>query len=439
MVVDTPRVKRGWSLLGAAGDMQRDIITFGGTIWQEYGDYVQDRLLNKECLFVFHPDGIEHVLQKQYKRYSKNVFMLQALKIVLGEGLTTSEGDLWLRQRRMLQPYFSRASVNAHIPTMIETVKRYLVELHTREGQVVEMQEEMDRLALSISVETIFQQTNLDPTAFIRDLRGIGPDITSYIRLPFPPLAVPIPRNRRLKQKIDLLDGHIMRVIEGRKAQPLSGEPDVLQTLIDHNDPQQVRDELMTLIIAGYQTTSLSLSFAWSLLAQHPHAEQKLREEIERVVGDKSLAEVDLAGLQYARAVFMETLRLYPSTFGLIRQAEQNDEICGHRVSKGEIICMAPYFTHRHVGFWKDPERFEPERFLAGGSRPEHKFAYVPFGGGPHQCMGNHFALVEAVVILVMFLQRYTIRYAQAGFQPEVLALAAMKMRELPMVFEPRL
>lgn len=418
--------------------MQGDIISYGSTIWYEYGDYVRDRLLHKQCLFLFHPDALEHVLQKQNKLYSKDVFMFHAMKVLLGEGLTTSEGALWLKQRRLLQPFFSRAKVNDFVPVMIETVGQFLHEMKDREGSVVEMQEEMDRLALVISVQTIFQNTNLDPIAFIRDLKGIGPDITSYIRLPFPPLAVPTPRNRRLKHKIELLDGHIKRVMEGRKENPVSGELDALQTLIEHNDPQQVRDELITLIIAGYQTTSLSLSFAWSLLAQHPTVAQKLRHEVDVIIGDRALTGEDLPRFEYARAVFMETLRLYPASFGLIRQTTQDDIIAGHKVKAGTVICMAPYFTHRHPAFWTNPEHFDPERFLPGGTKPQHRYAYLPFGGGPHMCMGNHFALVEALVILVMLSQHYTIRFAEASFQPKVQALAVMKMKELPMVFEAR-
>jgi cytochrome P450 len=437
--METPRVKRSrLSVLGGAKDMQEDIIAYGSTIWHEHGDYVRDRLLHKQCLFLFHPDALEHVLQKQNKRYTKDVFMFQAMKVILGEGLATSEGELWLKQRRLLQPFFLRAKVNAFAPIMIETVDEFLNGMKSREGSTVEMQREMDQLALMISVRTVFQNTSLDPIAFIRDLEGIGPDVTSYIRLPFPPLAVPTPRNKRLKHKIDLLDGHIKRVMRDREENPISGELDALQTLIKHNDPQQVRDELMTLIVAGYQTTSLSLSFAWSLLAQHPSVAQKLRNEVDAVLGNRALTQDDLPQFEYARAVFMETLRLYPSSFGLIRQATQNDVIAGHTVAAGTVMCMAPYFTHRHPAFWTDPERFDPERFLPGGTKPQHKYAYLPFGAGPHMCMGNHFALVEALIILVMLSRQYTIRFADASFQPEVLALAVMKMKELPMVFEAR-
>jgi cytochrome P450 len=420
--------------------MQGDIISYGNTIWHEHGDYLCDRLLYKECLFLFHPDALEYVLQKQNTHYSKDVFMFQPMKVLLGEGLTTSEGELWLKQRRLLQPFFSRARVNSFVPIMVETVSQFLDGMQSRQGNIVEMQQEMDQLALMISVRTLFQNTNLDPIAFIRDLKGIGPDITSYIRLPFPPIVIPTPRNRRLKHKIDLLDSHIERVIQGRRENPVSGETDTLQTLIEHNDPQQVRDELMTLIIAGYQTTSLSLSlsFTWSLLAQYPTAAQKLRHEVDAVLGDHTLTEEDLPRFEYARAVFMETLRLYPASFELIRQATQDDIIAGHEVKAGTVICMAPYFTHRHPSFWTDPEHFDPERFLPGGTKPHHRYAYLPFGGGPHICMGNQFALVEALVILVMLSRRYNIRFANDSFRPEVQAMAVMKMKELPMVFKAR-
>jgi cytochrome P450 len=432
----TPVMDRSIWSLGAAWDMQKQIIDFGYSVWAK-GDYVQDRfLLNKDCLFVFHPDGLEHVLQKKYVNYTKNVSMFTALKVLLGEGLTTSEGSLWLGQRRMIQPFFQRAKVDAFVPVMIERVAHFLDEV--RPGNEVEMQLEMDKLTLSISVRTLFCNTSFDDLAFIHDLHGISEDITSYIRFPLPPIDVPTPRNVRLKRKIALIDRHIWKVIAERREKPIEGPLDILQTLINQNDVKQARDELLTLILAGYQTTAASLSFAWSLLAQYPEVEMKLQAEIQMVLGDRGLLVEDLPKFHYARSILAETLRLYPSSFGLIRQAIEKDVICGHKVDAGTVVCMAPYYTHRHPEFWRDPEKFDPDRFMSGYGCIKHRFAYVPFGGGPHKCLGDHFALLEALIILVMVSQRYRVRFTRSSFSPEVQALAMMKMKELPMQFDMR-
>jgi cytochrome P450 len=318
---------------------------------------------------------------------------------------------------------------------MIEMTRAYLEMIHP--SSVVEMQDEMDRLSLSISLKTLFQNTSFDEVGFTRDFGGIGEDLTSYIRFPFPPIAVPIPRNRRLQQKIALVDRHIWRIIEERRLHP-QPEADILQTLIECNEPRQVRDEMLTLVLAGYQTTAQTLSFAWSLLAQHPTAMQKLYDEIEQVLHGRNLSVDDLSKFVYARHILMETLRLYPPSFGLIRESVQEDEIFGHKVAAHTVVCMAPYYTHRHPLFWEDPESFDPDRFLPERGGIKHRYAYVPFGGGPHQCLGNHFAIQEALIILIMVAQRYHVRFADPSFQPEVRALAMMKMRELPMVFEER-
>ncbi len=438
--MQTPRVTRRWSaFLGCAADLQQNVISFGDRIWREYGDYVKDRLLlTTECLFLFHPDAIAHVLQKEYKRYSRDAFILQALKVLVGEGLITSDGDLWRDQRRLVQPFFHRAKINAFIPIIVVEVQRYLDEIESRAGSVVDMVDEMNCLFLSISLRTLFANTHLDVTAFVQALRSLGPDITSYIRLPFPPLAVPTLRNQRVKHNLAVLDSLIAHVIEERKAHPVCGAPDIVQSLIQHNNPQQVRDELITLVIASYQTTSLALSFIWSLLAQHPEAAQKLKDELDMVLGNEGVSLESLAQLEYAKAIFMETVRLYPPSFGIIRQATENDSICGHAVAAGTLVVISPYFTHRHPAFWTDPDCFKPERFLPQGTRPEHKFAYLPFGGGPHMCIGSHLAHIEALIVLAMIAQRYHVRFADPAFRPQVQALSFTTMKELPMIFEKR-
>ncbi|MBO0780104.1 MAG: cytochrome P450 [Ktedonobacteraceae bacterium] len=432
--IHTPTVKRRWSsVLGAAEDFRTDILSFGYDIWKN-GDYVRDRMLHKRCLFLFHPTAVEHVLQKHYKIYTKDVFLFRALKVVLGNGLTTSEGDLWLRQRRLLQPFFQRSKLGALTSIMIDSVKQLHQEWQP--GETYEMQYEMNKLTLSISVNTLFQQTILDPLKFMERFRGIGPEIASYSRLPFPPLAVPTPRNRRLQHYIHALDQQIQEVIADRRKNPIE-ENDILQTLIEHNEAQQIRDEMMSLVIAGFQTTALTLSFAFWMIASHPEVEQKLSEEIASILGERELEPSDLDRFSYAKQVLAETLRLYPVSFGLVRQAAKDDNIGGHTVAKGEVVFLFPFFTHRHPDFWKEPEQFLPERFAEPGAA-RHKYAYIPFGAGPHLCLGNHFALLEALIILVMTIQRYRLSLPTPEYQPELQVMIAMKMNALPLRLEKR-
>ncbi len=253
--------------------------------------------------------------------------------------------------------------------------------------------------------------------------------------MPFPPLAVPIPRNIRLQKRIRRLDQQIQSVIEARKRSPLQG--DILHVLIENNDRQQVIDEVMTFILAGHHTTASALSFALYLLIQYPEAHQRLLQEVQGVLADQPLSQDTIHQLSYGRNVIMETLRLYPISFGLARKCVEDDVINGHKIPKGTTILMAPYFTHRHPDFWPDPERFDPDRFSEERGGAKHKLAYFPFGAGPRQCIGNYFAMVEAVIILARICQRYDI-CATSSQQPKIKYHVALGLGDFPVQFKKR-
>jgi cytochrome P450 len=274
--------------------------------------------------------------------------------------------------------------------------------------------------------------------------------LLKYSFFPFPPLWVPTPRNRRLQAGLETLNKVVYGIIAERRkraSHPGMDTGDLLSMLLAARDEetgegmsdQQLRDEVMTLLIAGYETTSVALSWTWYLLSQHPNVEQRLHAELDRVLGGQVPTVDSLDKLPYTRMVIQEAMRLYPPAFGLTRRAIAEDEIGSYRIEANSIIFVSQYCTHRHPAFWEEPEVFDPERFTPERSAGRPRFAYFPFGGGPRQCIGNNFAIMEAQLVLATIAQRYYLRLVP-GHPVEPQVLVTMRPRYgLPMTLHPRL
>jgi cytochrome P450 len=393
---------------------RRDPLGFLTMCARTYGDIVGMRYYNYRTYFLNHPDFIEAVLVTHNRKFIKGR-ALRANRRLLGNGLLTSEGDFWLRQRRLAQPSFHRARVAAYAETMVRYTERMLE--GWRDADARDVHQEMMRLTLGIVAKTLF---DADVEGDARDvgeaLEVVMEQNTDLRRLVFTPAWLPTPANFRMFRARRRLDAVIYRIIAGRRA---SGRDtgDLLSMLLAAQDEDgsrmtdlQLRDEAVTLFLAGHETTALALSWAWWLLAQHPEAERKLQEELSAVLGGRSPTMEDLPRLRYAEMVLNESMRLYPPAWGMVRMAIEDCEIGGYPVPRGTGIAISQFVTHRDARWFDAPEEFRPERWGNDFAKGLPRFAYFPFGGGPRQCIGNSFAMMEAMLLLATIAQRFRLR-----------------------------
>src|SRR5712691_5484958 len=396
------------------GAMQQNPLDYFSAMAQKYGDVSGMRIGNFRSLFVNHPDLIEDVLVNNSRKYHKGR-ILQANKYLFGEGLLTSEGDFWLRQRRLAQPAFHRARIASYAATMVDYTQRLVS--GWRDGEERDAHREMMRLTLQIVGKTLFDAD------VERDAQGVGKSLellleigANFRRTIFVPHWLPTPANLRVKREVAQIEKILYRIIAERRA---SGRDagDLLSMLLAAQDDdgsrmtdKQLRDETITLFLAGHETTASTLSWTWWLLAQNPAAEAKLHQELDAVLGERAPTLDDLSKLVYAGHVITESLRLYPAAWGLARLAVQDHEIAGYPVTKGMGVTMAQWVVHRDKRWYDAPEEFRPERWENDLMKRLPRFAYFPFGGGARQCIGNAFALMEAALILATIAQKFRLR-----------------------------
>jgi cytochrome P450 len=314
---------------------------------------------------------------------------------------------------------------------------------------LLDIPQEMMRLTLRIAGLALFSHDLTNEVDRIGStFTTLSPLISSYTSLPFPPLWVPTPRNRRLLAGINTLNTIVYSIIEERRKQPADTQAtDLLGMLLyTRNEEtglgmsdQQLLDEVLTLLLAGHETTATALTWTWYLLSQHPEVERRLHVEPEKVLAGRNPSVDDLDALPYTRMVIQEAMRLYPPAFGFTRFAIASDEMGGYPVPANSMIFLSAYCTHRHPAFWEEPEVFDPERFNPERSAGRPRFAYFPFGGGPRQCIGNSFAMMEAQLVLATVAQRYALRLVP-GHAVEIQVLPTLRPRHgLPMTLHPRL
>jgi cytochrome P450 len=403
-------VLKRWSF----GPLNNNPLEYFTGIAREYGDIAGLRILNFKTIFINHPDLIEEVLVANARMYTKGR-VLRANRHVFGEGLLTSEGDFWLRQRRLSQPAFHRARIASYAATMVEYAQRMMEDW--RSGEERDVHREMLRLTLQIVGKTLFDAD------VERDAQEVGKSLellleigANFRRTIFVPHWLPTPANLRVKREVAQIEKIIYRIISERRA---SGRDagDLLSMLLAAQDEdgsrmtdKQLRDETITLFLAGHETTASTLSWTWWLLAQNPAVEAKLHQELDAVLGDRAPTLDDLPKLVYAGHVITESLRLYPAAWGLARLAVEDHEIAGYPVTRGMGVTMAQWVVHRDPRWYDAPEEFQPERWENDLLKRLPRFAYFPFGGGPRQCIGNTFALMEATLILATIARKFRLR-----------------------------
>jgi len=435
----TPPGPRGHWLFGSMREFLGDSLGFIEGLAREYGDVAQYRMAHMTWYQVNHPHGIARILQENYRNYGKGALTLGILRPVAGNGLFLSEGEFWLRQRRLMQPTFNHRSVAAFGQMMVEATRAMLEgwEPHAAAGRPFDVLREMSRLTLDVVSRALFSTHVGDEAGAVgRAVTTLVEDIGYRFQVPFyPPPAVPTPRNLRYRAALRALDNAVYGIIEARRRGETTGD-DLLGLLMSVRDEEtgegmsdkQLRDEVITLFIAGHETTAVALTWAWHLLALHPASAEKLHTELAETLGSRAPTPADLPKLPYARMVIEETLRLYPPAWITNRQAVADDEICGYRIPASAIVLVSPYVMHRHPAYWDNPDAFEPERFTPERSAGRPYYAYFPFGGGPRQCIGKGFALMEAQLILATVAQRYRLSHIP-GHTAEPQALSTLRPR----------
>lgn len=386
------------------------MLSFATRCARELGDVVRWRFGWRRVYLVSHPDLIEEILVTNNKNYIKD-FSLRLYKPLVGNGLLTSESTFWLRQRRLIQPAFLRPRLEAYGRVMSDFTARMLDDWH--DGETFDIHQRMMQLALHIAAKTLFDADVTERAHDVGDaleeaLRCIDTRMLFHL-----PLWVPTPANRRLNRAVARLDAILFRMIEQRRS---SGKDhgDFLSLLLQARDEdgsrmtdRQLRDEAMTLFLAGHETTALALTWTWYLLAQNPEAASRLHDELATVLAGRVPTAADVPRLRYAEHVVMEAMRLYPPAYGMAREALADTTIGGYPVPRGTTLYFMQWVLHRDPRFFDNPEQFNPDRWTEEFIHRLPKYAYFPFGGGPRLCIGKEFAMIEAVLILATVAQRF--------------------------------
>ena len=366
---------------------------------------------------VMHPDHVQQLLVENNRTYWKGRAFNRA-SFLFGRGLVLNEGESWLHQRRLMSPAFSQARVAGLVPIMAEVVRKKAEawEAAARAGRPVEMVREMMTVTLEVIARTMFSEslTDADMARMARAFGTVLPHLSLRIATFWLPERVPLPGAARARAAVRELEEIVRRVAAERRAGGIRRD-DLLGMLLDARDAEtgeamsdrQLRDEVLTTLFGGYEATADSLAWTWHLLAAHPEADARFREEVDGAMsGDAPTAE-ELGRMDYTRRVVMESMRLYPPFWWNLRSALANDQVGGHRIPGGATVLQVTYATHRHPEFWDDPERFDPDRFLPEAVARRHRHAYVPFGTGQRACIGRHLAMLETPLVLAMLARRF--------------------------------
>lgn len=399
---------------GNLREFRADPLGFLTDLARRYGDVAAMRLGPANIWMLNHPDLVEDVLVTKNRVFRKH-FALREARPSLGEGLLTSEGDFWRRQRRLAQPAFHRDRIEAYGRVMVEYTERMLTTW--ADGQRRDVQADMMRLTLEVVTKTLFDaDISGESTDVAHAMETLMEGFTDRVnRLVKLPVWVPVPANLRFRRAMRVVENALNAIITDRRR---TGEDrgDLLSMLLQAQDDEgdgtgmtdrQLRDEAVTLFMAGHETTANTLAWVWYLLSLHPEAEAALHAELDAVLGGRAPGVADLPRLVYTDQVVTEALRVMPTVWLVGREATEPTEVGGYAVPKGTTLWMSQWVIQRDPRWFDDPEAFRPGRWADGLAKRLHRYAYFPFGGGPRVCIGNHFARMEAVLLLATIARRF--------------------------------
>lgn len=424
-IENLPPGPSGLPLVGSAPQfLISDTIDFYTEQQGRYGDIVHLKFGSRPVVLLSSPEFAHHVLVKNQKNYVKGIG-LDGIRMLVGQGLLASEGALWQKQRRLLQPSFTPAAMNRFIDGMTGVIKCVLDGWAKKAaaGQSLVLDDETTLFAIRVMGLAMF---GLDLSDNLLDVANAFQTAFQYaaersVEVVRTPLAIPTARNRRFQADMECIEKFVAERIAEAKVNPR--EDNLLSLMVHSRDAdtgqgmseQQLRDEVVTLLFAGFETTARSLTWSWSLLHRHPDVVKKMTEEADTVLTNGIPTWNDLHRLRYTRMVADEVLRLYPAAPVTARQSVDADTIGGYHIPAGTIMIVFIYQVHRHAASWPEPQRFDPERFAPGAAESRPKSAYMPFGSGPRICLGNNFALLEMVTGLSMMCRRFEVEVTTSG------------------------
>jgi cytochrome P450 len=420
-----PPGPKGLPLLGNLLEFRRDLLRYYLEWSRDYGDAVALNLAGWPVVLLNNPDYAEYVLVRNHRNFIKFPLFFRKVRAIFGQGLLTSEGEFWHRQRRLAAPAFHAQRVAGYGDVMVRDTELMLA--GWRAGEPRDVHTEMMAVTLRIAAKTLFNaEVDRDVADIGQAFDAIADEIARRVRNPFViPDSIPLPGNIRYLRGVRRIDRLVDSIIEERQTDPDVDRGDLLSMLMlardDDGKPmteKQLRDEVVTLLLAGHETTALALSWTWYLLAQHPEVDAKLAAELREVLGGRPPVASDLPRLRYAEQVVMEAMRIYPPAWGFGREALADCEIGGYAIPAGTTVIISPWVSHRNPRYFPGPTAFRPERWDNDFAATLPRFAYIPFGGGPRICIGNRFAMMEAVLVLATMAQRF--RMELAGNQPVV-------------------
>ena len=412
VTVHLPPGPKGRFLIGHLPEINRDPLHYTLQYVREYGDVVRWQFGPFPAITVNHPDLVEQVLVTQARNFVKSSVYRRGLRI-LGNGLLTSEGEFWQRQRRLVQPAFHQERIAAYAQVMVDYANELLNQW--QDGEIRDVHQDMMSLTSQIASKTLFDVDITEETEGVQAALNAVMDFNAQLSNQYlVPAWVPTPSNLRYQRAIQQLDAIIYRIIEQRRANG-KDTGDLLSMLLQIRDEsdgtqmtnQQVRDEAMTLFLAGHETTANALTWLWFLLSQHPQVEAKLQEELKTVLGSRTPTVADIRQLHYTEAVVLEAMRLYPPVWGMSRVASQECRLGGYDVKAGTTVFVSQWAMHRDPRFYENPEVFDPARWADNRLKKLPTFAYFPFGGGQHICIGKAFAMMEAVLLVATIAQKF--------------------------------
>lgn len=416
MTTPSPARVAGWPVVGNLIDFARNPLAFITRLRHDHGDVVGFSLLADHGFLISHPDDIERVLLETGKRYGKFA-PSYALKTILGNGLVVSEGEFWKRQRKLAAPAFHHQSIKQYADQIVAYAQQ--TAQTWAGGQTRDIHADMMALTQRIIMKILFDvdvssAASTASIAFDDMMQALGAEMGGIEMVL--PAFVPTPSRKRMTDGVHYINGLLLDIIAQRRADP-TPRHDLLTLLMDARDDdgqpmqtQQLLDEIRSLYLAGHETTATTLSWAWHLLSSNPDAYDQLDFEIAQVLGGRAATADDVPNLPYANAVIKESLRCYPVAWITQRIALEDVTLGGFTLPKGATLWLSPWLVHHDSRWYTDPEAFQPERWLKDKSMLPARNAYLPFGGGPHICIGNGLAMLEAVLLLVTLLQRHHIR-----------------------------
>jgi cytochrome P450 len=418
-----PPGPKGSPVIGNSGQYARDPFSFITACAEAYGDVAHFELGPIETYMITNPADIERVLVTDDAKYRKPAFQDDAIGDLLGEGLLLSDGETWRKQRELAQPAFLMSRLSGLSELMVDYTEDMLADWSS--GDVVDVEIEMARLTVKIIVEAMFGSTIGDERVRTvqENLEPLGSRFEpNPLRFAIPDWA-PTRENREYKQALSTIEGIVWDLIEEREGTHHAGgageedEPmDLLSILLRARDrgeqsDENLRDEMVTMLLAGHDTTALTLTYTWYLLSEHPEVESRLHDELDSLLGGERPTFADVRGMEYTEAVLNEAMRLYPPVYTIFREPQVDVRLGGYRVPAGSAVMLPQWAVHRSERYWDSPLEFDPDRWLDDRADDRPRFAFFPFGGGPRFCIGKQLSLLEARLILGTVCQQYRLEY----------------------------